>query len=129
MSQSALATARQREIEERAIAVFNSQQVRQARAETLRHFQADRNASLPKQNALIQQSIEEHYFHAALMAVSETPDDPAFVWTLAHDHQWMGLEVPGSRFGTPLTTKQSGARYICWYRLRRSRHRSDRMFS
>lgn len=97
--QSVLATARQRLAEQRAIAVFASDPVKQARAGTLKHFQADRNAALPDQQNLIQQSIDEHYFHAALMAVSETPDDPAFIWTLAHDHRWMGLDVPGSRFG------------------------------
>ena len=54
---------------------------------------------MPNQGSLLRQSIDEHYFHAALMAVNELPDDPSFVWTLAHDHRWLGLDVPGSRFG------------------------------
>ena len=68
-------------------------------AETLTSFRNDPNARLAHQEALMQQSVNEHYFHSSLVAASETPKDPFFVWTLALAHQWMGLDVPGSRFG------------------------------
>ncbi|TAL03192.1 MAG: hypothetical protein EPO08_04815 [Rhodospirillaceae bacterium] len=96
---SALATADQRRAEERALAIFATDKLQAARAETLAHFRADPNAALPDQDHLIGQSVSEHYFHAALMAASEDSTAPSFVWTLAHDHHWMGMHVLGSRFG------------------------------
>ena len=96
---SALASPDQRLAEERAISLVQSAEVRAAMAGTLALFMADRNAQLADQDALMRQSVAEHYFHAALMAATETPLAPHFVWTLAHDHRWMGLDVPGSRFG------------------------------
>jgi len=94
-----MATDRQRLAEERAIAIFDMPEVREARARTLAHFHADRNASQPGQDALIEQSVDAHHFHAALMAASETPEDPAFIWAIAAPHSWMGMGVPDSRFG------------------------------
>jgi hypothetical protein len=95
----ALATSEQRLMEERAIAIYASPEIDAAKRGTLMMFRADRNARLPNQDALMQRSVDEHYFHASLMAASETPRRPRFVWTLALPHQWMGLQVPGSRFG------------------------------
>lgn len=96
---SALASEHQRLTEARAIAAFESAEVQQAVARVIAHFRADRNAAYPDQDALIQQSAREHLFHACLMAASETPLRPRFIWTLCHDHEWMGMQVPGSRFG------------------------------
>jgi hypothetical protein len=95
----ALATPEQRLMEQRAIAIYASPAIDAAKQATLTLFRADRNAQLPNQEALMLRSVDEHYFHAALMAANETPRSPRFVWTLALAHQWMGLQVPGSRFG------------------------------
>ena len=97
--QSALANAQQRLTEERAIAAYHSPVVQQAIERVVAHFHADRNAAYEDQDALIRQSACEHLFHGCLMACSETPRRPRFVWTLCHDHDWMGMKVPGSRFG------------------------------
>lgn len=96
---SALGTPRQREAEARALAIFADLRVLAARARALAHFRADCNAGQPDQDELIRGSVDGHFFHAALMAVSETPRDPAFIWAVAPPHCWMGLDVPSSRFG------------------------------
>jgi hypothetical protein len=98
-SGGALATPEQRLLEERAIAIYATPEIDRAKRGTLALFRSDRNARHINQDALMQRSVEEHYFHAALMAASETPRSPRIVWTLALAHQWMGLHVPGSRFG------------------------------
>ncbi len=98
-AQSSLATAEQKLVEERAISVFSRPEIAAAKRETLALFQADRNALLLGQEALIANSVEEHFFHAAMIASNETPRAPRIIWSLALDHQWMGLDVPGSRFG------------------------------
>jgi hypothetical protein len=98
-SVAVLATSEQRLVEERAIAIYASAEIDSAKQGTLELFRADRNARLANQDTLMRRSVDEHYFHAALMAASETPRNPRFVWTLALAHEWMGLQVPGSRFG------------------------------
>src|SRR3546814_16647272 len=65
-------------------------------------------------------SVDEHYFHACLVAVNETPRCPRFVWTIAHDHEWMDLSVPGSRFGQDNTDniyRLSTIDRACTYRI------------
>lgn len=94
-----LATAEQRLVEERAIALFATDEVADARAAMLAMFRADRNAKLADQEALILNSVEEHLFHCCLVVANETPLSPRFVWSITQDHSWMGLKVPGSRFG------------------------------
>jgi hypothetical protein len=96
---SALATPEQRLVETRALDIYRRADIAAAKAGTLALFRADRNAKLADQDELIVRSVDEHYFHASLMAANETPGDPRFVWTLNPAHQWMGLDVPGSRFG------------------------------
>jgi hypothetical protein len=98
-SMSALGTPEQRLIEARALSFHNSPDIEAAKERTLAMFKADPNARLPNQDALMRRSVEEHFFHAALMAASETPRSPRFVWTLALPHRWMELDVPASRFG------------------------------
>lgn len=95
----ALANADQRLVEERALGIFASAEIAVAKQETLALFRADRNAQLADQDALIRNSVEEHFFHASLVAANETPQSPRFVWSIALDHDWMGLSVPASRFG------------------------------
>src|SRR3546814_10807238 len=99
----ALATPEQRLIEERALAIYDSAAIAEAKEETLALFRADRNAKLLDQEAMIVRSVDEHYFHACLVAVNETPRCPRFVWTIAHDHDWMDLSAPGSRCGQDKT--------------------------
>jgi hypothetical protein len=96
---SALANPEQALIETRALAIHAGPDIAAAMAATAAMFRADANAALTNQDALITQSVAEHFFHAALMAASETPHHPRFVWTLAQPHRWLGLDVPGSRFG------------------------------
>jgi hypothetical protein len=96
---SVLATPEQRLVEARAIEIYARPEIQAAKLETLAMFRADRNAKLIDQDALIAASVDEHYFHASLMAANENPADPRIVWTLTPRHQWMGLDVPGSRFG------------------------------
>lgn len=99
MERGILATADQRLVEERAMALFASDAVAGARADMLALFRADRNAKLADQEALILNSVEEHLFHCCLVVANETPHHPRLVWSITPDHQWMGLDVPGSRFG------------------------------
>lgn len=94
-----IVTEHQRRVEERAIAVFNSDTVQRAIAETASLFKADSNARFTEQHALLDRSAREHFFHSSLMAVNEIPQAPGFVWTLALAHHWLGLDVPASRFG------------------------------
>jgi hypothetical protein len=97
--ESVLATSVQRLVEERAIGLWQSPAGRAAVAGLVTLFQADSSAALPDQMHLILGAAEELVFHSALMAASETPACPRFVWTLSPPRQWMGLDVPGSRFG------------------------------
>src|SRR3546814_6439904 len=83
----ALATPEQRLIEERALAIYDSAAIAEAKEETLAHFRADRNAKLLDQEAMIVRRVDEHYSHASLDAVKETPRCPRFVWTIAHAHE------------------------------------------
>jgi hypothetical protein len=94
-----LATADQRLVEERAMMLFQTDAIAGARGAMLALFRADRNAKLADQDALIRNSVEEHLFHCCLVVANETPHHPRFVWSIVLDHQWMGLDVPGSRFG------------------------------
>jgi hypothetical protein len=97
--ESVLATPAQRLVEERAIGLWQSPAGRTAVAGLVTLFEADSSAALPDQAHLIRGAAEELVFHSALMAASETPKYPRFVWTLSPPRQWLGLDVPGSRFG------------------------------
>lgn len=99
VTESVLATPAQRLVEERAIGLWQSPAGRAAVADLVTLFEADSSAALPDQAHLIRNSADELVFHSALMAVGETPACPRFVWTLSPPRQWMGLDVPGSRFG------------------------------
>jgi hypothetical protein len=94
-----LATPHQLRIEERAAHVFASANVRQAMELTSRMFHADANAARPDQSELIRTSVQEHYFHASMLASNESPRDPGFAWSVTNAHRWMGRDVPGNRFG------------------------------
>lgn len=96
---SVLATPQQRLVEERALAIYGSPEIATAKARITALFKADRNSRFVDQDGLIAQSAAEHCLHAAMIAASETPRSPCFVWTIAMAHQWMGLDVPGSRIG------------------------------
>ncbi len=97
--ESVLATPAQRLVEERALGLWQSPSGRAAAVDLVTLFEADSSAALPDQTHLIRAAADELVFHAALMAASETPACPRFVWTLSPPRQWMGLDVPGSRFG------------------------------
>jgi hypothetical protein len=97
--ESVLATPAQRIVEERAIGLWQSAAGRAAVADLVAFYEGDVDARLPDQAHLIHNGAEELVFHSALMAASETPACPYFVWTLSPPRQWMGLDVPGSRFG------------------------------
>lgn len=99
MVESVLATPDQRLVEERAIALWQSKAGRAAVADLVTLFEADSSAALPDQTDLMRGGAEELAFHSAMMAASETPKFPRFVWTLSPPRQWMRLDVPGSRFG------------------------------
>lgn len=97
--ETVLATPAQRLVEERAIGLWQSPAGRAAVGDLVALYEADVDARLPDQTHLMVNSAEELVFHSALMAASETPAFPRFVWTLSPPRQWMGLDVPGSRFG------------------------------
>jgi hypothetical protein len=99
VAESVLATPAQRLVEERAIGLWQSAAGRAAVADLVAFFEGDADARLPDQTHLICNAAEELVFHSALMAASETPASPCVVWTLSPPRQWMGLDVPGSRFG------------------------------
>lgn len=94
-----LGTARQRAAEQQALRIFGSAPVAAAMARTAALYRSTSNAQLPDQDALIQRSVREQYFHAALMAAGEDPAEAGFIWSIAPEHAWLGLKVPGSRFG------------------------------
>jgi hypothetical protein len=115
-----LATPDQRLVEKRAVALFATDAIAGARDDMLALFRADRNAKLADQEALILNSVEEHLFHCCLVVANETAHHPRIVWSITPDHCWMGLGVPGSRFGQDncdniyrLSTIDSG----CTYRI------------
>jgi hypothetical protein len=97
--ESVLATPAQRLVEERAIGLWQSKDGRAAAADLVAFFEGDVDARLPDQTHLIYNAAEELVFHSALMAASDAPACPRFVWTLSPPRQWMELDVPGSRFG------------------------------
>jgi hypothetical protein len=66
----------QRLVEERALGILASPDIEAAKRGTLALFRADRNARLANQDTLMRRSVDEHYFHAALMAAGETPRSP-----------------------------------------------------
>jgi hypothetical protein len=96
---STMATDAQSVVESRAMALLNEPGFDETREQLRALFQADRNALLADQTFFIEQSIAEHCLHAALMAANETPRNPRFVWSIALAHNWMSLNVPGSRIG------------------------------
>src|SRR5690606_22203878 len=94
-----LATPGQRLVESRALAILGRPELDAARDRIATLFGADRNAKLADQHALIAQSVAEHVVHGALVAASETPRTPRFVWTIALAREWLGQLLPGSRIG------------------------------
>ena len=94
-----LATPGQRLVESRALAILGRPELDAARDRIAALFRADRNAKLADQDALIAQSVAEHALHGALVAASETPRAPRFVWTIALAREWLGQVIPGSRIG------------------------------
>src|SRR5690606_33177764 len=94
-----LATPGQRLVESRALAILGRPELDAARDRIATLFGADRNAKLADQHALIAQSVAEHVVHGALVAASETPRTPRFVWTIAFAREWLGQLLPGSRIG------------------------------
>lgn len=94
-----LATPDQQLIEQRALALMETAPIRAARETMTALFEAEPAFALTDQHPLLERSVDEHLFHAALVAASETPRAPRIVWSLALAHRWMGMEVPGSRFG------------------------------
>src|SRR3977135_578910 len=94
-----LATPHQKRIEDRAMHVFASAPVREAMDLTAQMFRSDPNAARPNQSDLIRRSVQEHYFHASMMASNESLRDPGFVWSVTNEHRWMGKDIPGNRFG------------------------------
>lgn len=99
LAASVLATPHQRLVEARALAIAGRPEMAAAKDRITALFKADRNARLRNQDALIAQSAAEHCQHAALIAAGETPLSPCFVWTIAMAHQWLGIDMPGSRIG------------------------------
>ncbi len=94
-----LATPEQLLVERRALEIVQTEVIAAAKFRTLKMFMADRNAQLLNQSKFMRISVDEHYYHAALMAASEQPRSPRITWTLNCAHDWAGQSVPGSRFG------------------------------
>ena len=99
MTETILATPGQREREALAIKLLASQPMQDALAR-VRKLYADHDLG---KTAAGQASIERASSHfattAALFATIEDSDNPYLLWSTCAEHQWMGLDVPGSGYG------------------------------
>jgi hypothetical protein len=95
-----LATADQRDIEQRALMLMDTPAYRQARAATERRWR-EWAGTLPSQEAWgrFETLIDECAFAALLKALNGDPHYPHVVRIVMPPHQWFGMSVPGSRFG------------------------------
>ena len=88
------------EIDRRAIALYQSAAGTSLRDAIAAIFRADRNYALVGQAGLVDQAACEHSYAALLACVGDTPERPAFYWSLCPPRQCAeGGQIPGSRYG------------------------------
>jgi hypothetical protein len=95
-----LATADQRDIERRAIALMDSPAYARARAATEKRWR-ELAGSSPTQEGWdrFQTLVDECAFANLLKALNGDPNFPRVVRIVMPPHDWFGISVPGSRFG------------------------------
>lgn len=95
-----LATADQRDVERRAVALMKSPAFFKARAATERRWR-ELAGSAPSEEAQarFQTLIDECAFANLVKAVNGDPNHPRIVRIVMPPHDWFGMSVPGSRFG------------------------------
>lgn len=96
---SILGTPEQREVETRAIEIYNSPAVKQQIAASRRLFLASPVAATDESKASVDRAVREFAFAAVLDAVNGDPAHPRIVWGFAAPRKWLGHSVPGSRWG------------------------------
>ena len=95
-----LATADQRDVEQRAIALMDSPAYRQGRAATERRWRELAGSSPTEEGwNRFQTLIDECAFANLLKALNGDPSHPRVVRLIMPPHDWFGMSVPGSRFG------------------------------
>jgi hypothetical protein len=98
-AKNTLATADQRDVERRALALTDAPAYRQARAVTERRWRELVGSSPSKEAwSRFQTLIDECAFASLLKAVNGDPNYPRVVRIVMPPHDWFGMSVPGSRF-------------------------------
>lgn len=96
---SVLATADQRAVESRAIAIFATPQVKAQIAKSHEQFLRSPVAADAESRSTVDNAVEELAFAATLNAVNSDALRPRVVWAFTPPRRWLGHQVPGSRWG------------------------------
>lgn len=95
-----LATADQRDLERRAIALMDTAAYARARLATERRWRELAGSSPTKEaRNRFQTLLDECAFASLLKALNGDPNHPRVVRIVMPPHEWFGMSVPGSRFG------------------------------
>lgn len=99
MRENPYATAGQRLIEDRAIALLARPELDRARTVVNMLFGAVHGWPERDQPALHAAMVEEYLFHHAFRAANGDPNHPQVARFMVPAHRWLGRDVPGSRWG------------------------------
>ena len=92
---SVLATADQRAVESRAIAIFATPQVKAQIAKSHEQFLRSPVAADAESRSTVDNAVEELAFAATLNAVNSDALRPRVVWAFTPPRRWLGHQVPG----------------------------------
>ena len=93
-----LATSDQRDIEDRALRLMQSEAMEPARMVVTLLWQSVSAWPTRDQAGRFDNMIEEYLFHHAMRAANGDADNPKLARFMAPPHHWFGRDVPGSRW-------------------------------
>lgn len=98
IARNPLATADQREVEDRALALLRRPQLERARAMVTVLWRNAVAWPLRDQADRFPNMIDEYMFHHAMRAANGDPNFPRIARFMVPAHHWFGRDVPGSRW-------------------------------
>lgn len=98
-AENPIATAAQRAVEDRALALLERPELRRAREIAAMLWRNAVAYPVGPQMARFDNMIDEYVFWHVLHAAGGDPGDPAFIRISAPPHRWFGRDIPGSRWG------------------------------
>ncbi|AYH42909.1 DUF1214 domain-containing protein [Azoarcus sp. DN11] len=94
-----LATAQQRELEERALRVLASPEVAAQKALARKLFAAEATAATPDGRVTLDPALDELVLATIYEVVNDDAANPKVLWIETPQHNWFGKTVPGARYG------------------------------